>query len=537
MKTIPADAPRRANRSMVALSPDILKEIKLIEGKNDKKEQKIKYILNKHLRNPEFDKKIYFCIATRLFRMGTNTSLCAICLDQKEKEERRLKGNAREHPMCHVFPRSLLDVYKQIHCPHHPDEFIYNSYSEDDNKFVSIHKLAFPLFCQVCDNDASEEENFLKTKYTDIMEAGGKCLSITREDSEKLKHVLALIMFRGILLGIDFLEENDLRFYRIFEDLRQYVSQFSKDYSDYQKHQISKDFHIFILPNVCFNSENRLSTYIIDLQLHNPQFTTVVKADNGSKYLYMKFDIFHCVLAIETSSSPDVLQKSCFHANETSYSIPIGNEGIQLLPEFLMTYNMNRVKVLAWQLGMLKKSCMLYIQDPTQDYSTFEIPKLPSVIERDAKFAVARALSPLAIAAIQNHMSLELSRKCQKLENDSKTFQSNFDKAKCNFSKFRSTCAKNHPQWHKLKDQLDDLTLEYDKLKQEKDELEIMVKRLEGKHRELQQDFDQCNQNIQRLGISYNLPWGPEDTLELHVPDNEEQEQNEANFPIYNSQK
>ena len=559
---VPVAANPSISQKSVALSLDIISKIKQIETGGKSREQKIaslKYMLNEHLRNTDFDKNMFFCVATRLFRMGESTSLCAICLQQKINQ--RLKENASEHPMCHIFPRTLLDAYKKVHCPPDQDEFIYNSYSEDDDKFVSSKKLAFPLFCQACDNSASEEENCLKIKYIQIVGTDER-LIVTREDGEKLKHILALIMFRGALLGVDFPEENDRQFYEIFEKLRQYVSHFSKDYREYQKDPISEHFHVFILPNFCFNSGNPLAAFIIDLQLRNPQFTTVVKAGDGSKYLYMKFDIFHCLLAIEVSH-PNLLQLSCFHANGTFYSIPIGNEGIQLLPEFLMTYNMNRMKVLTWQLRMLKKSCNLYIQDPTQSFATFEIPKLPFAEtepvnvnalpkdniknEKDAKLALARTFSPITLEAVQNLESFKLNHKCQKLEEDKKNIQKKLDKEKGSLKQLRTDCARKHSQWYKLQADLDALTSKYDYLKQEKDELEAkyhylvqktdeleaMVNNMEGNNRLLQQELDQRDQKIRKLERQIkeletsNILWQSEDTF---IDDTIEQNQTDHNF-------
>lgn len=114
-----------------------------------------------------------------------------------------------------------------------------------------------------------------------------------------------------------------------------------------------------LLPNSHFNKNNIDPSYILDLQLRNPEFTSVIATKSGV-FLYTKFDCFHCTLPI-TPSDIDCLRKnSCFSScNEGFYLLPTQTDGIQLFPQLLLDFNLSRMETLAYQLFIFNDSAFM----------------------------------------------------------------------------------------------------------------------------------------------------------------------------------
>ena len=467
----------------------------------------LKYNTEGMLRNPNFDRRLFYCLATQLYRLGEPTSICPLCL--LNKEVRRLPNNKAEHPDCHIFPRSLLEEYKQIHCDIDDDRFIYNQFSDD---FTSSGKLTFPLFCQVCDNAASKEERLLKKIYSRIARTKDKRLSISSQDAKMLKHILALLMFRGMLLGVNFLEEFSPQVMEKFELLRKYCS--TNESNEYDQHSaISKQFHVFILPNTNYNIYNPHSTYIIDLQLRNPCLTTVVRTKDGDIHWYMKFDTFHCVLPVECRNTLP-LESSCFYdpqerEEKKRYELPFGMEGFQIFPEFLWAFNLCQLGILAWQSSSLRKPCNLFLQDPQQETPLkFQFSTTPTNlpvesienIPEESSYDTARSMSPLTMLASESMECSQLKGDCSQLKTAWKELQSKFNSQRSDYKESKSNLMMKKTECKNLqrecKTNIKILESEREKMRAEYSAWQKLEERLQQENKDLRRTITELQKVI-----------------------------------------
>ena len=343
------------------------------------------YTLNKK-RRQEWDeeaKQEFFFVANQCFLYGINLTLCALCThskcklaggcnkllcncDQAKCTESRLcidcnKGNHANHRKCHIFPSSLLESYGKIHCSKQVN-FIYDPSSR---KMKGVGTLAFRLFCKDCEERAQNEEEILRNVYLKIMAVNGKSchLKVSESLSHKLRHILAVILFRGTLMGVHFWKQlmriSYQKFFEVFLELRNYC--FESEMETYSKMPFADKIYLFLLPNAPFNPQNEQPTYIIDYQLRNPQFTTVIKVGkNLSSCFYMKFDCFHCVVPIVDNGDLGFLSTtgSCFAAQtyKKSFILLDHKDAINSFPRELLDYNLTQVEQLLHQILHIPKA-------------------------------------------------------------------------------------------------------------------------------------------------------------------------------------
>ena len=415
-----------------------------------------------------------------------------------KKEERIKNKGTNAHPKSHIFPSCILKLYKKIHCKPVDKEFIYDQIS---CTYKGGNALSFPIFCRACELNASKEEGALKDMYLKL--TGTTDEEHLSNDYYMVKHILAVILFRGMLLGVNFLKEIEANqdFFYIFDLLREYC--FS---ADYESCWVSK-FHVFILGNKHYNPNNKDPRYKhpLELQLRNPQFTTMVKTNEGQDvFLYMKFDCFHCVLPIK-STTIRFPEKEAFHK----------------FPLFLWKYNLQEVGILVPQLISTERTITAYIKDPL-DQSLPELPPsievlpsievIPAVSDRlkKAENAVlltsAQNQSPLAPLAMVNSRDPEksdLEKKHKDLVPDKrKQEKSELNKLKQSHAKLIIENEKNDGirkrKMEKLRQQHEDMFLSERglekkncELEEEKCEWEEEKRALENKIRELQQENEQ----------------------------------------------
>lgn len=272
----------------------------------------------------------FYIQANQLILFGRECDACLLCTCHISEEGR---------PKSHIFPQALLKVYTKIHC-HNDPQFIYNL---SDGEVLGAHGLSFPLFCKTCEKNASVEEELLKKVYLQVQSLDfEEQLSFENEKLiHQLKHILAILMFRGILLGINFLSDipkhhSDM-FYKTFFELRDYC--FETVCEVYMEKEISKRIHLSLLPNASFKKYNNDPSYILDWQLRNPEFTSLVEV-KGELYLYTKFDCFHCTLSIDPDDIPALKDGCCF----CFYYYP--NETNDSFPELLLNINLSRIETL-----------------------------------------------------------------------------------------------------------------------------------------------------------------------------------------------
>lgn len=290
--------------------------------------------------------KKFYIQANQLLIFGREIDVCSLCTRRKLKDK----------PRSHIFPEALLKLYATIHC-RSETEFIYD---QSDGQKKGAHSLSFPLFCDKCEVNASKEEHLLKTVYWQV-QGSESSLEIEEKDVHILKHVLAILMFRGTLLGVNFFQEmlHDYcaTFYNTFIELRDYCCE--NDCEVYKHKKISERIHLSLLPNSPFNKNNIDPSYILDLQLRNPEFTTVIATKSGV-FLYTKFDCFHCTLPITPSDIDCLTKSSCFsYSDKGFYLFPTQTDGIQLFPQLLLNFNLSRMETLAYQLFIFNNSAFM----------------------------------------------------------------------------------------------------------------------------------------------------------------------------------
>lgn len=290
------------------------------------------------------EQKNFYIQANQLFIFGRTIDICPLCTRRKRNE-----------PKSHIFPEALLKLYANIHCKG-DGEFVYDL---SDGKPRGAPGLSFPLFCNNCETNGSKEEGLLKDIYLEILGSESERLPISEERVHKLKHILAILIFRGILLGVNFLDNGLVNddFYRVFFELRDYCCE--TDCEAYKTKEIAKHIHLSLLPNSHFNINNSDPSYILDLQLRNPEFTSIV-VTKRAVFLYTKFDCFHCTLPITPTRIKSLSDSSCFAScYKGFYHFPNQGVGIQIFPQVLLDYNLSKIEKLAYHLFLLNNSAIM----------------------------------------------------------------------------------------------------------------------------------------------------------------------------------
>jgi hypothetical protein len=321
-------------------------ETELLDKWNKRLEDSIEGLNTEQLKKPEKLKQFYI-LANQLLISERAFEICSMCFIRKEEYK----------PKSHIFPRSLLKLYADIHCKGDTTAI----YDMSGGKAMGSAMLKFPLFCDECEGNASNEESLLAKLYLNI-QASESDLEIELEDAHVMKHILATLMFRGILLGVNFIEEMPHSYfselYDTFIKLWDYCHE--KNREKYEKKEIAKRIHLSLLPNSHFTKGNSDPFYILDLQLRNPEFTSIVVSKDGV-FLYSKFDCFHCTLPISPSKIDSLKKASVFSSNytESSQLLPSKTGGAHLFPQVLLDYNLSQMETLAYHLFLLNNSVLM----------------------------------------------------------------------------------------------------------------------------------------------------------------------------------
>ena len=141
----------------------------------------------------EKQKKYYFLENQLLLfyeksdKSNKTSTVCPLC-----------KRYCKKKMKSHIFPNSLWREYSNIHC-NGDEDFIYDLSTGEKKRSKG---LTYPLLCGICETKASREEPFLRDVYLQIMGLDqDKQLCIKADDADKLKHILAILLFRGIMVG------------------------------------------------------------------------------------------------------------------------------------------------------------------------------------------------------------------------------------------------------------------------------------------------------------------------------------------------
>lgn len=307
-----------------------------------------------------------------MFCTKSGTDVCPLCACAKQENP----------PRSHIFPEALLRAFSKIHC-NDDTNFIWD-WSDGCERGAS--SLSYPIFCQKCETAASNEERILKNVYLKYMSSKKEQLCIPPKLSHQLRHILAILLFRGALLGIEFQQELKKTFFQVLRELHSYCLE--NNFKNYKKFPISEKIHLFFLPNTYFSPHNITSTSTIDYQLRNPQFTSVV-VDNGFVFLYTKFDCFHCVLPIKDDSNYFAANKcssfaGCKEDGKNFYLRHLNLQERQTpllyFPKLLFDYNLSQIGNLTHQLLSIRSTKGCIIQSlRTKQKTELYIPKDRSV--------------------------------------------------------------------------------------------------------------------------------------------------------------
>ena len=282
----------------------------------------------------------FYLLVNQLYRAGGECDFCLLC--------GKLKIGEID---SHIFPRCLLEAFRKIHCEAE-GECVFDP---STGKRMGSKSLTLPLFCDSCEKAACTKEELLRNLYITIMAKGDQRIKITNNQVQSLRKILAILMFRGCLTGINFLGEmrNDFNvLMKWLIALRKFILSSEDD--------VSERLGLYLIPNCPFNPNNADPLYILDFVLRCPSFTSLIRS-NGRTFFYTQFDCFHCVLPFDdvkqTEFANDPLlthAKNCFyiHSPSSDLLLPSSETMKCNFPSLLL--QVNSWKILEMEISFLE---------------------------------------------------------------------------------------------------------------------------------------------------------------------------------------
>ena len=268
---------------------------------------------------------LFFLTANQVYRIGGDCDICPLCGVKKEYG----RNNEDEgDPNSHIFPESLLETYRQVHCEG-AGNFIWDTALSDK---YGAGKLTVRLLCHKCESSASHAEKNLRDLYVCILSHPNNRIEVPNEGGW-LSFVFANIMFRGLVINVNLM--NEIRIGQ-FGSIRSLLTLRKYCMKPRSVESPPLPLYLSVLPNGPFRPKLRNTTYIFDLQLRNPEFALVV----NESFVYTKFDCFHCTLPFgdHTLDFDNVLE---------SRTIPSEEERKGLFPQVLLRRNLKEALQLA----------------------------------------------------------------------------------------------------------------------------------------------------------------------------------------------
>ena len=221
-------------------------------------------------------------------------NFCPQCFEVKDKRSIRLS---------HIIPKSMLETFRLIHVPVQQ----FENQQEDIRILINFSKWSkFPpdkatasLLCNQCEVNSSINEGDLKGVYLSVISnPDALTCQIKGMKYRDLHHILAQILFRGLLVNIDIDGYNGSWFMD-----EEFCAKFTLlwNYSRNVNFQNPPDIRLFLLPNKAYDAETTFSLFSMERILRSPHYTELV-SDKAGLYLYLKIDCFHIVLPIDKKS-------------------------------------------------------------------------------------------------------------------------------------------------------------------------------------------------------------------------------------------
>ncbi len=392
----------------------------------------------------------FYLLVNQLYRAGGECDACLLC------------GKIKTCKLdSHIFPRCLLKAFSKIHCEGEGN-CVYDS---STGECMGANSLTLPLFCISCEKNACHNEQRLRDLYITIMAKGDKHIEITDDQDQWLKKILAILMFRGCLTGINFFGEiqND------FDELMKWLIALRKFILSSDE-KISERLALYLLPNGSFNPNNAAPTYIFDFVLRCPSFTSLVRC-NDQTFIYTQFDCFHCVLPFyDVERSPiDLPLLKCFNL------LPSSETRKQHFPSLLLNVNCWRIlemEIFLLKNPQIKEDCRIVTSRiPNRSAVTPVIPNIRwkiGSIDSDLKdihkfttldsdtqndyIKIARDLSPLISNTDLKIDNLMKEKKAEKEK--SQNFQGKYERKKAEVREEKKVTVKLQEQVKALKKQL-----------------------------------------------------------------------------------
>ena len=478
---------------------------------------------------------LFFLIANQGYRINGECNICLLCgIEKKYRRNNKDEGD----PGSHIFPQSLLEVYREIHCEG-AGNFIWNVALSD--KF-GAGKLTVKLLCQKCESSTSHAERKLRDLYVCILSHLNKRIEVPNE-GEWLSLVFANIMFRGLVINVNLMNEIHNGQFGSIESLLTL-----KQYCMAPESVKPPPLYLSVLPSGPFRPELRDTTYIFDLQLRNPEFATVI--DNS--FLYTKFDCFHCTLPFGDHSlnfdnvldsqtvpsisfqlqSPSAVDKSldCFH-----YTLPFGDHSLDfdnvlnsktipseeerksLFPEVLLRRNLKEALQLAEYIisqspnSKLDHHCKVFIErepgicpqysesmdwhiDGVQESYpevTYSFKEYYDKEELKALVKEAAETSPLKAVVGKDKLQRKIAE-LQECRRNLKNLQSKFDKKKGELKTARE-------RLHNCEEELNKVKAEKEVEERNRRAAELERDNLKEKHAQKEQEYCDLERRIEQL--------------------------------------
>lgn len=446
---------------------------------------------------------LFFLIANQVYNINGECDICPLC-GIKKKSSRNNEKLEEGDPNSHIFPKSLLEVYREVHCEGKGD-FIWDMALSDK---YGAEKLTVKLLCQKCELSASCAERKLRDLYVDILSHPNERIEVPNE-GEWLSFVLANIMFRGLVINVNLMNEicsGRIGSVEALLDLRRYCKE--------PESKNLPSLYLSVLPNGPFKPELGGVTYMFDLQLRNPEFTSIVDMEEGT-FLYTKFDCFHCMLPLVDRSLGFETVLDC-----GKKTIPSEEERCCLFPKVLLRRNLDEAAELFQYIisqpdSRLNGCCRVFIslvrsichrsetiQWPTKGVQLYSATsycqfKALEKRERAQKIEEAAQASPLKVIRIGSSPLRQENIQLRKLQSEFERQKNQLKEERKNVEKYRSKVADlERERDEKLAQKEQECCRLKAELERKDAELERKDTELEKKDAELQLEKLKCQPNI-----------------------------------------